>query len=280
MRSEWRSFPPGDGHVSSASNRTSPTLKRGACCRAERRNADVLSARHPSSVLTEGPKSPEVAVGHQNPDRGSELALRVDVGHPPLWPSPSSTSACVASSDLLCPAGEASRTKMSRSWSSGTRSVFSNVNSTHVCGIDLQIERSWRRSAACSRGNVGDPSWSPPRPFCAGIGKQPSTSGGGGENGEAPVGHRSQPALSISSFVSAGRTDGGDACASRASCESSGSACRPVQFEGSCAKMVSDRSPEADRPGRSSFAPRHTACLLRTSSPWTPCRSSSATCSS
>jgi hypothetical protein len=37
---------------------------------------------------------------------------------------------------------------MSRSWSSGTRSVFSNVNSMH--GVDLQIERSWRRSAACS----------------------------------------------------------------------------------------------------------------------------------
>ena len=42
-------------------------------------------------------------------------------GHGPLWPSPCSTSACVASSALLCRVGEASRTKTWRSWCSDIR---------------------------------------------------------------------------------------------------------------------------------------------------------------
>src|SRR5664280_3824491 len=80
-------------------------------------------------------------------------------GHDPPWPSPYSTSACVASSALLCRVGEASRTKTLRSWCSDIRFVFSNANSTGACGIDQQIGRSSRHSAACSQGHVGDPSW-------------------------------------------------------------------------------------------------------------------------
>ena len=50
MRSEWRSFPLGDDLVSSASNRTSPTLKRRCMLAGRRRNADALSASSRSTT--------------------------------------------------------------------------------------------------------------------------------------------------------------------------------------------------------------------------------------
>ena len=71
--------------------------------------------------------------------RGLLLALRRLVSHPQV---------------LLCRVGEASRTKTLRSWCSDIRFVFSNANSTGACGIDQQIGRSSRHSAACSQGHV------------------------------------------------------------------------------------------------------------------------------
>jgi hypothetical protein len=70
------------------------------------------------------------------------------------------------------------------------------------------------------------------------------------------------------------------ASASRESSESLGSGSRPVRSDGSCADMAWGPHPEVGPRGRSSFGPRPTACSPRTSSRWTPCHSSSSTCSS
>ena len=219
-------------------------------------------------------------VGRQMRIRALGLALLVESGHHPAWPSRSSTSACVGSSASSCRLGARSRRRTSRSWCSATRCVFSNASCTLGFAIGLPIERSSLHSADCCLATGGAPSWSPLTPCCDGTGKRPNTSGAGGGSGVAPVDRRWPANWSNSSFGSAGRTEAGDASASRASFESSGSASRPPRCGGSCAELAWGPLHGVGPPGRSSFVPRHTACWPRTSSPWTRCHSSASTCSS
>src|SRR5664279_1173789 len=65
--------------------------------------------------------------GHENVDRALELAPCIEVGHQPLWPSPSSISACAVFSASSGPPVEASPTRTPTSSCFGARWVFSSA---------------------------------------------------------------------------------------------------------------------------------------------------------
>lgn len=188
--------------------------------------------------------------------RGLLLALRRLVSHPQV---------------LLCRVGEASRTKTLRSWCSDIKFVFSNANSTGACGIDQQIGRSSRHSAACSQGHVA---------ILPGNSRDAAAVASGISQGQVAAMESTGRHRPTADGSPHGRTH-----------HSSGSrepalgmyphpgrvakARHPrflAPFVGSCVAMVSDRCHEVDQRGRSSFAPRHRPCWQRTSSRWIPSR--------
>jgi hypothetical protein len=190
-------------------------------------------------------------------------------GHDPPWPSPCSTSACVASSALLCRVGEASRTKTSRSWCSDIRFVFSNANSTGACGIDQQIGRSSRHSAACSQGHVA---------ILPGNSRDAAAVASGISQGQVAAMESTGRHRPTADGSPHGRThhSSGSREPALGMYPHPGRVAKardprfPAPFVGSCAEMVSDRCHEVDLRGRSSFAPRHRACWQQTSSRWIP----------
>ena len=71
------------------------------------------------------------------------------------------------------------------SWSSSaTRSVSWSANFTFASGTDWSTARSWLRSAGCSPGNTGEPSWSAQRRCSVGT-ERPDAANG--RHGDASV---------------------------------------------------------------------------------------------